>query len=140
MVSLPPKLMPHCALFADAPYASRKILLIIWFDLREAVAVHDTGAGAKIGERILIWRGARGMTQVELARSCGLCPSMVCDVERGRRDLRVGQLEALAGRLGLTIAEFFSDALLREASRRHPVRRNPVGGVDRPDPPAERGR
>ena len=62
----------------------------------------------ELGFRIRERRLARGWTQAELARRCGLHRTFIGSVERGERNLSALNLRLIAGRLGLPLPELFA--------------------------------
>lgn len=61
-----------------------------------------------IGDNIHELRRERGLTQEALADAAGLHRTYIGSVERGERNLAVGNLFALAAALGVTITELIS--------------------------------
>jgi transcriptional regulator with XRE-family HTH domain len=53
------------------------------------------------GETVLAWRTFREMTQAELAARAGVPRSNLSDMERGRREVTLGTLRALAAALSV---------------------------------------
>lgn len=69
------------------------------------------------GERLHALRVTAGLTQVQIAERAGLDVSYVSQLERGLRDPSLSSIEALAGALGLSLSEFFDDAVDDSTSR-----------------------
>ncbi|MFO0604543.1 MAG: helix-turn-helix transcriptional regulator [Polyangiales bacterium] len=65
---------------------------------------------ARFGERLRALRTAASLTQAELAERADLDVSYVSQLERGLRDPSLSSIEAVAGALGLSVAQFFDDA------------------------------
>lgn len=65
-----------------------------------------------IGKRVRALRTRRGMTVTELGRAIGRAASQVSVIERGRRDLRLAELQRLARALGVGVDELLDDAPL----------------------------
>lgn len=63
-----------------------------------------------MGERIRLRRTKLGLSQEALADAAGLHRTYIGSVERGERNVSVGNLYALADALGLTVNELLSDA------------------------------
>src|SRR3954468_18845490 len=63
-----------------------------------------------VGRRIRELRSAAGLTLGELAARLGRAPSHLSMVENGKRELRVGELHAVAGALGIDVADLLSQA------------------------------
>lgn len=65
-----------------------------------------TGATSALGARIRSLRKARGMTQKDLAE--GICTkSFISQVEKGHAQPALDTLQAIAERLGVTVADLF---------------------------------
>lgn len=73
-------------------------------------AARRPSVAAAFGERLRSRRAAAELTQAALAERAGLDVSYVSQMERGLRDPSLSSIEALAGALGLSLAEFFEDA------------------------------
>lgn len=63
---------------------------------------------SQLGKRIRKLRQKRGWTQVEMAEQVGIDRSFLADVERGRRNISVLNLELIAKGLGITLSRLFS--------------------------------
>lgn len=61
------------------------------------------------GDRVAAWRRIKGFSVRRLSAAAGLYPSALCDVEKGRRNLRAEEAERIASALGLTMAEFYGE-------------------------------
>ncbi len=70
---------------------------------------HRPRVAPAFGERLRARRAAAALTQAALAERAGLDVSYVSQMERGLRDPSLSSIEALAGALGLSLAEFFED-------------------------------
>ena len=62
----------------------------------------------RFGVRLRQLRRRRGMTQVQLAERLGLDRSYLADIERGKRNVSIVNLEILAKGLGLTLSRLLS--------------------------------
>jgi transcriptional regulator with XRE-family HTH domain len=62
----------------------------------------------RLGRKVRKLRLQRGWTQVELAEKLGLDRSYLADVERGKRNISVLNLELIAEGLGLSLSQLFS--------------------------------
>ncbi len=62
----------------------------------------------RLGRKVRNLRLQRGWTQVELAEKLGLDRSYLADVERGKRNISVLNLELIAEGLGLSLSQLFS--------------------------------
>jgi transcriptional regulator with XRE-family HTH domain len=62
----------------------------------------------RLGRKVRKLRLQRGWTQVELAEKLGLDRSYLADVERGKRNISVLNLEVIAQGLGLSLSQLFS--------------------------------
>ncbi|GLW96115.1 cupin domain-containing protein [Microtetraspora sp. NBRC 16547] len=71
-------------------------------DVAEADAV-------RLGTRIRAYRSMRQMTLRDLAGQAGASPGFISQLERGRTSASVGMLRRIAGVLGLTVADLFSE-------------------------------
>lgn len=68
----------------------------------------------EVGQRIRALRDARGITQVELAKTLAIDQSNVSAIERGVRGLTVHQTLKLARALGVSTDEILSGATTRD--------------------------
>ena len=62
----------------------------------------------RFGERVRKLRKQRGWTQVELAERLGIDRSYLADVERGKRNISLVNIELIANGFAISIAQFFS--------------------------------
>ena len=62
----------------------------------------------RLGRKVRKLRLQRGWTQVEMAEKLGLDRSYLADVERGKRNISVLNLELIAEGLGLSVSQLFS--------------------------------
>ncbi|MBZ5615900.1 MAG: helix-turn-helix domain-containing protein [Acidobacteriia bacterium] len=62
----------------------------------------------RLGERIRRLRKKRGWTQVEMAEKVGIDRSFLADVERGKRNVSVLNLDLMAKGLKVTLSQLFS--------------------------------
>ena len=62
----------------------------------------------RLGKRIRTLREKRSWTQVEMAEKVGIDRSFLADVERGRRNISVLNLELIAKGLGVSLSRLFS--------------------------------
>ena len=62
----------------------------------------------RLGRKVRKLRLQRGWTQVEMAEKLGLDRSYLADVERGKRNISVLNLELIAEGLGLSLSQLFS--------------------------------
>ena len=62
----------------------------------------------RLGVRIRVLRKRQGWTQVELAERVGIDRSFLADVERGKRNISILNLELIAKGLKVTLAQLFS--------------------------------
>ncbi len=62
----------------------------------------------RLGRKVRKLRMQRGWTQVEMAEKLGLDRSYLADVERGKRNISVLNLELIAEGLGLSLSQLFS--------------------------------
>jgi transcriptional regulator with XRE-family HTH domain len=59
----------------------------------------------RIGRRLQKLRKQRGWTQVQMAEQLGLDRSYLADVERGKRNISIVNLEVIARGFGLTLSK-----------------------------------
>jgi transcriptional regulator with XRE-family HTH domain len=62
----------------------------------------------RLGDRIRKLRKARGWTQAEMAERVGIDRSFLADVERGKRNVSVLNLELIAHGFKISLAQLFS--------------------------------
>jgi transcriptional regulator with XRE-family HTH domain len=70
--------------------------------------MEDIDIRIRVGLRIKQLRAERGLTQDELAYSIGLSRSYLAEVETGKRNVSVVNLERLCSGLGVSPREFFA--------------------------------
>lgn len=71
----------------------------------------DIDIRMRMGLRIKQLRADAGMTQDKLAYSIDLSRSYLAEVETGRRNVSMVNVERICDGLGVTLEEFFSDEL-----------------------------
>jgi len=62
----------------------------------------------RFGLRVRDLRRQRGWTQVEFAEKLGMDRSYLADVERGKRNISLLNIDLLSKGFGLSLARFFS--------------------------------
>ncbi len=62
----------------------------------------------RFGIRLRKLRLKRGWTQVQMAERLGLDQSYLADVERGKRNISILNLEVIANGFGISISQLFS--------------------------------
>ena len=62
----------------------------------------------RLGDRIRKLRKARGWTQVEMAEKIGLDRSFLADIERGKRNVSILNLELIAHGFEITLSQLFT--------------------------------
>jgi transcriptional regulator with XRE-family HTH domain len=62
----------------------------------------------RLGNRIRKLRTKRGWTQVEMAEKVGIDRSFLADVERGKRNVSILNVELMAKGLEVSLAQLFS--------------------------------
>ena len=62
----------------------------------------------RLGDRIRRLRRARGWTQAVMAERVGIDRSFLADVERGKRNVSILNLEIIAKGLRVSLAQLFS--------------------------------
>ncbi len=62
----------------------------------------------RLGRKVRKLRMQSGWTQVDMAEKLGLDRSYLADVERGKRNISVLNLELIAEGLGLSLSQLFS--------------------------------
>jgi len=67
-----------------------------------------TSVLAKFGERVRLFRKSKGLSQEELAMSCGLDRTYIGGVERGERNVSLINIYKISDALHVTPKEFFS--------------------------------
>ncbi len=63
---------------------------------------------ARFGRKVRKLRVQRGWTQVDLAEKLGLDRSYLADVERGKRNISILNLDVIAKGFGLSLSRLFS--------------------------------
>ena len=63
---------------------------------------------ARFGQRLRTLRKKRGWTQAEMADVLGLDRSYLAEIEEGKRNVCLMNLEVIANGLGLTLSRLFS--------------------------------
>jgi transcriptional regulator with XRE-family HTH domain len=66
------------------------------------------GLLVRLGTRISKLRKKRGWTQAEMAERVGIDRSFLADVERGKRNISILNLELIADGLRLTLSQLLS--------------------------------
>lgn len=68
----------------------------------------------EFGQRLRDARLAKGnMSQMQLALAADIDPTYISAVEQGRRNIALVNIHALAGALGISVRELFSDEVPR---------------------------
>ena len=62
----------------------------------------------RLGDRIRKLRKERGWTQVEMAEKIGIDRSFLADVERGKRNVSILNLDLMAKGLRVSLSQLFS--------------------------------
>jgi transcriptional regulator with XRE-family HTH domain len=62
----------------------------------------------RLGDRIRTLRKKRGWTQVEMAEKVGVDRSFLADVERGKRNVSILNVELMAKGLKVSLSQLFS--------------------------------
>ena len=62
----------------------------------------------RLGDRIRKLRKARGWTQTEMAERVGIDRSFLADVERGKRNISILNLELIAKGFRVSLSQLFS--------------------------------
>jgi transcriptional regulator with XRE-family HTH domain len=62
----------------------------------------------RVGRRLQKLRKQRGWTQVQMAERFGLDRSYLADVEHGKRNISIVNLEVIARGFGLTLSRFLT--------------------------------
>ena len=73
------------------------------------------GIKVKVGQRIKELRTQLGISQEALANKADLDRTYVTDVENGRRNISIENLEKLILALGTTVTPFFNSDIFQEA-------------------------
>ena len=61
----------------------------------------------RFGNYVRSLRCDRGMSQEELAYKCGLDRTYMSDIERGKRNISLKNIEVIANAFDMSVAEFF---------------------------------
>ena len=69
----------------------------------------------KVGQRIKELRGELGISQEALANKADLDRTYVTDVENGRRNISIENLEKLIAALETSLADFFNSSNFRQS-------------------------
>ena len=59
----------------------------------------------RMGERVRSLRQERGLSQMAFAEMCGLHPTYISGIERGKRNVSLRNIEVISNALGITISE-----------------------------------
>jgi transcriptional regulator with XRE-family HTH domain len=86
----------------DPTFRKRNSARSLVSDVRE-------GAAAKVGQRIRALRAARGVSLTALAAAAGIGKGSLSELETGRRNPTLDTLYAIAGPLGVPMAELVGD-------------------------------
>jgi transcriptional regulator with XRE-family HTH domain len=79
--------------------------------------MHGTDFTRRFGERLRLFRTAKGMSQEQLADASGLHRTHVSLIERNHRSVRLESLERLAKALGVEPSELIPPASKTKAKR-----------------------
>lgn len=71
----------------------------------------DLDIRMKVGLRIKELRADAGMSQESFANSIDMARTYFAEIETGKRNVSIVNLEKIATGLGVTLGEFFSDSL-----------------------------
>jgi transcriptional regulator with XRE-family HTH domain len=63
----------------------------------------------QVGFRIRELRNSRGLTQAQLAESCGLHRTFIGSVERGERNIAILNLRLISRKLRIPLADLFGE-------------------------------
>ena len=88
-----------------------------------------------LGSRLRALRAERDETLVQTAERAGISPQYLSEIERGRKEASSEMIAALAGALGLTVAELMADTA---EDLRHAVAAATVRSRTGPGPAAPR--
>ena len=78
--------------------------------MRQPKPKQSTPVDQGIGSRIALLRTANGLSQSQLAEALGISFQQVQKYEAGKNRIGAGRLQAIADRLGVSVATFFEDA------------------------------
>jgi transcriptional regulator with XRE-family HTH domain len=67
------------------------------------------------GKAVRHFREQQGISQEELAHRCGLHRTYISDVERGKRNIGLGSIGAIADALGITLVSLFKEMSRQES-------------------------
>lgn len=65
----------------------------------------DADIAARFGQRIRELRNAKELSQEAFAAACGLDRTYISGIERGRRNVSLRNIKAIANALGISISE-----------------------------------
>jgi transcriptional regulator with XRE-family HTH domain len=88
---------------------------------------------ARFGALLRARRVAASLTQADLAERAQLDVSYISQLERGLRDPSLSSMESLAGALGLSMSQFFDEAMGDEASAQTRVIAQELSSLDDDD-------
>ncbi len=71
----------------------------------------DTGICRRVGKRIKELRAAKGMSQERFANDIDMARTYFTEVENGKRNLSLVNLEKVSHGLGISLREFFDSEL-----------------------------
>lgn len=77
--------------------------------MRKTKPKQSTPVDQGIGSRIALLRTANGLSQSQLAEALGISFQQVQKYEAGKNRIGAGRLQAIADRLGVSVATFFED-------------------------------
>jgi len=77
--------------------------------MRKTKPKQSTPVDQGIGSRIALLRTANGLSQSQLAEALGISFQQVQKYEAGKNRVGAGRLQAIADRLGVSVATFFED-------------------------------
>ena len=72
--------------------------------------MENTSLKTQLGAKIARLRSSHGISQATLALMVGVSRKYLIDIECGRANPTVDMLERIAGGLGTSVAELFSDS------------------------------
>lgn len=77
---------------------------------RRAAGIERTPEALAFSAQLRAERAVAGMSQVELSKRSGVSPSTILRIEKGERAMDIPQMAAFCRALGVTMAEFATQA------------------------------
>lgn len=98
--------------------------------MRKTKPKQSTPVDQGIGSRIALLRTANGLSQSQLAEALGISFQQVQKYEAGKNRIGAGRLQAIADRLGVSVATFFEDTAQHAPDDAVEMLLNSEGAID----------